>query len=138
VNVTKTPHDYAKGRHGVVGILSSSFEKNQHLRMAQRSAWVKDAAKYDVHVYFLIDQESPEIEKEQKLYGDIIFLNASYSGRAVRFGEKLYNWYAIAEKLHPEASFVAKVDDDCVVCSNVMWPHVWKNVQSRSYMGWQH
>jgi Galactosyltransferase len=125
-------------QYGVVGVLSSSAAGYQYKRMAQRATWVKDAPLYNVKVYFLIDRPDPGLDKEQALYGDLVYINATYSGRAVRFGEKLYLWYKLAHALHPDAAFVAKVDDDCVVCSNVMWPFVWDHVTPTSYLGWMH
>jgi Galactosyltransferase len=135
----KSPEHYdTNNRYGVAGVLSSSSPGYEYKRMAQRATWGKDAPLYNVKVYFLIDQPDPSLDKEQMLYGDIIYINATYSGRAVRFGEKLYLWYKIAQTLHPDAAFVAKLDDDCVICSNVMWPFVWEHVTPTSYIGWMH
>lgn len=131
------------GRYGVVGILSSALgSEYQALRTAQRATWVKDARLYyNIRVYFLIDNPTAgpsELDTEQKLFNDIVYINATYSGRAVRFGEKLANWYKIVSAMHPDAAFVAKVDDDCVVCSSVMWPFIWQHVVPTSYIGWMH
>lgn len=124
--------------YGVVGILSSSHSENQYKRMAQRYTWVQDAAAYNIKVYFLIDQPNESLAEEDRIYGDIVYLNATYTGRAIRFGQKLHLWYKKALSLHPDASFVAKVDDDCVVCTHVMWPFVWEHIQPMSYLGWMH
>ena len=139
---TDTGDGGMRRKYGVVGILSTSNPDNQYMRMAQRYTWVKDAAAYNIKVYFLIDrepdQENSYLAEESKIYGDIVYLGATYTGRAIRFGQKLHLWYKKALSMHPDASFVAKVDDDCVVCTHVMWPFVWEKITPMSYLGWMH
>lgn len=123
---------------GVVGVLSAGGVANKLLRIAQRETWVKDSSKYNVQTLFLFDNPTPELLAEQDEYQDVVFLNATYSGRAVRFGEKLFNWFKIAQDRYPNAAFVGKIDDDCVVCTDQMWPFVWNNLSPTDYIGWQH
>lgn len=135
VRLTKNSISYdSHQRYGVVGILSAAH--NQCYRMAQRLTFIPNTAEtYHVKVYFLIDRPHPSLQREQELYRDILYLNATYSGRAVRFGEKLALWFQLARKLHPDAAFVAKMDDDCVLCNNVLWPFVWQHVAPDLYLG---
>ena len=105
--------------HGVVGVLSA--KENWKLRMRQRETWIEDSRnlfpRQILYIYFLLDRPDPALLEEQEHHGDIIFLNTPEMGRAVRFGRKLYLWYSVAYRLHPNASFVIKMDDDCVICS---------------------
>ena len=137
-NSTDTTPTYPR-LHGVVGVLSA--EDHVQLRQMQRQTWMQDSRNFypdrTLYIYFLLDRPSRALLEEQELHGDLIFLNAPDSGWAVRFGRKLYLWYTVAYRLHPDASFVIKMDDDCVVCTNRMWPYVWSHLSPTMYMGWQ-
>ena len=136
-NTTESTIDKKKEVYGVVGILSSDGGRDK--RQAQRDTWVKDSLRdYPLRIYFLLDRETDETLKEHQEHSDMIFLNSTYSGRAVRFGEKLANWYKIALKMHKDAEFVIKMDDDAVVCTHQLWPWLFQRIHRKSYMGWLH
>lgn len=71
----------------ILGILTTPDRCNE--RALIRSTWGKYGA---VDYRFLVDQPSEMILQENKTFGDIISLNANWSGKALRFGEKLY-WF---------------------------------------------
>ena len=50
---------------------------------------------------FLLDRETPELLLEQETFGDLVFLNSSYTGYAIAFGEKLLLWLKYAKKHFP-------------------------------------
>ena len=136
-NITESPIEKKMEVYGVVGILSSDDGIDR--RQAQRDTWVKDSLReYPLKIYFLLDRETNETLKEQWEHSDIIFLNSTYSGRAVRFGEKLSNWYKMALEMHEDAEFVVKMDDDAVICTHQLWPWVFQRIHRKSYMGWLH
>lgn len=69
----------------VMGVMSSN--SNFLLRNATRNTWLK----HGVFEYkFLIDRACEATSLEQEIFGDILFLNATYSGKAVRLAEKIY------------------------------------------------
>ena len=87
----------------VVGILSADF--NLKLRNAARETWLS----YGLFRYkFLLDNETPELLEEQEKYGDILFIESKYSGKAYRFGEKLYRWLKYAVEHFSDAELIVK------------------------------
>ena len=74
-----------------VGILSSS--NNFCLREAQRKLFVTQERAYnslDIKVLFLLDHPTPELDKERRIYNDILYLNVTEHGWNNRFGKKLH------------------------------------------------
>ena len=57
---------------------------------------------------FLLDNETPELLEEQAKYGDILFIESKYSGKAYRFGEKLYRWLKYAVEHFSDAELIVK------------------------------
>ena len=76
----------------VIGIISADHKINQ--RNAQRSTWL---SKGFFQYRFLLDRETPELRDENKRYGDIYFLNATHSGYATAYGEKIHLWAGFSE-----------------------------------------
>ena len=102
----------------VIGILSNS--NYTCLRDTQRALFVRAAKEYrqlDIKVFFLLDQPSPELDKEQNLHKDIVYLNVTEHGWNVNFAKKLYNWYKIAVEKFPDAMMIGRMDDDVFVCT---------------------
>ena len=107
---------------GIVGVLT--VPDALELRNKARTTWMAHEKKNKnnnddnprIQVFFLLDTETPDMLQEQDTYGDLIFLNASYTGRAVRFGEKLSKWFQYAHQAFPKAAWVAKMDDDVAFC----------------------
>jgi hypothetical protein len=123
------------GRYGVVGVLSS--EANRSFRDAQRRTWMSENVT-NIRIKFLLDRPSNVTAEEAALHGDVLFLNSSFSGRAVRFGEKMDKWLRLSHVLFPDASFVAKMDDDVYLCPASIWKLVWMNWSPLLYLGWAH
>ena len=132
-------------KFGVVGVLSA--DGHAALRQAQRKTWIRggrEASAKDkggggagVEVVFLLDRPTAATAREAAARGDVRFLNASFSGRANHFGEKLALWLRLARRWFPGAAFVAKVDDDAYVCAHA-WDAVWARASPRMYLGWFH
>lgn len=74
--------------HIILGILSQ--QKNYHFRVTQRDTWIKtmlylkDVLPFIVTYKFLLDNPSSESIQENNLHNDIVYLNVSYNGRAVK------------------------------------------------------
>ena len=77
---------------------------------------------------FLLDTRTAELEAEHEQHNDIHFLNSHYSGRAVRFGEKLYLWLKYAHATYPNASYFGRVDDDTYACGGAAFDFVSGNL----------
>ena len=67
----------------------------------------------------MIDKWTDEWRAENDIFGDIVNVNASFSGYAQGYGEKLYNWYQYVAKNYPEGTIVGKTDDDFFGCANL-------------------
>ena len=105
-----------------VGILSSS--NNFCLREAQRKLFVTQARAYnslDIKVLFLLDHPTPELDKEHRIYNDILYLNVTEHGWNNRFGKKLHTWYRYAVTAFPNATLIGRMDDDAFVCMPQMF-----------------
>ncbi|CAG5102763.1 Oidioi.mRNA.OKI2018_I69.chr1.g455.t1.cds [Oikopleura dioica] len=121
-----------KERRVVIGILADL--KNFDRRLAQRETWLL-SSKFE-HKY-LIDEWNEKWIAENKTYGDIISIDASFHGYAKGFSEKLYRWYEFVSKNYPEGTIVGKADDDFYACAN-LWETVMENYDDRMYFGWWH
>ena len=126
----------------MIGFLT--VEDHCHRRNTMRSTFL-NTTKFSYR--FLLDQPSDKILQENATFGDIVILNAKYSGRGVKFGEKLYNWLKYVKENFDSYTFIAKSDDDLFICEekliddlkiNVMQielennPKRWANL----YYGW--
>jgi len=119
-------------RRIVVGILASfvNFER----REAQRETWL---ASSKIEHKYIIDKWTPEWKAENDIFGDIVSINASFSGDSKGFGEKLYHWFQYAADNYPEGTIVGKTDDDFYGCAN-LFDTVIENYHPRMYFGWWH
>ena len=102
----------------VIGILSRS--ENLCLREAQRKMFLPKAKAYKpltVKVFFLIDNSTPELEEEQRINQDIVFLNTTIHGWIKDFERKLYSWLKYAIVNFPDAILIGRMDDDVFVCA---------------------
>ena len=102
----------------VIGILSRS--ENLCLREAQRKMFLPRAKAYKpltVKVFFLIDHSTPELEEEQRINQDIVFLNTTIHGWSKHFESKLHSWLKYAVVNFPDAILIGRMDDDVFVCA---------------------
>ena len=116
---------------GALGVLSHA--DNVALRNALRTTWARRAP---FEVQFLLDRATPLLLKENSAYSDIVFLNTSYSGRAVRFGDKLIRWLRYASTTYPNADWVGKCDDDVFIHTDHLVEHLRTVWNPRLYYGW--
>lgn len=116
-----------------MGVLSHS--DNRQLRDTIRVTWAKNAP---FAVVFLIDRPTPALTRESEANNDVVFLNAPYSGRAVRFGDKLIRWYQYASKLYPDVAWVGKCDDDVFIRTSELAKQIQKVWNPLLYFGWRH
>ena len=111
---------HAEFQGGIVGVLT--VPGALELRNKARTTWMAHEKENNIdkhpriQAFFLLDTETPDMIQEQETYGDLIFLKTSYTGRAVRFGEKLSKWFQYAHQAFPKAAWVAKMDDDVAFC----------------------
>ncbi|CAC5412974.1 unnamed protein product [Mytilus coruscus] len=128
--------------HIVLGILSG--EKNIRFRDTQRNTWIKTmlhlhkVLPFKITYTFLLDEPSSESTKENNLHKDIVYLNVSHHGRAVKFGEKMYVWWKYIHKVYPDALMGAKIDDDAFVCVPQMFNRLNTLKSVNLYYGWRH
>ena len=87
----------------IIGILS--VEQNFEHRVAQRETFLSEK-KFAYR--FLFDHETPGLLAENVTFGDVVFLNSSFSGRAVAFGEKLLLWLKYAKAHFPDYALYGK------------------------------
>ena len=102
-----------------------------------RKSWINDLPTNVCYV-FLFDQ-AEYIPKNESF--DSISINATYEGRAVRFGEKLYRYfsYVINDPNLENVKYIVKMDDDAVLCPLRLFEYLHsKKMNPRSYVGWFH
>ena len=107
------------------------------LRNFARRSWINDLPKHVCYV-FLYDK-SNYISKDE-IY-DGVSLNSKYEGRAVRFGEKLYNFYSYVQnmKIFNTVRYVVKMDDDVVLCPKQLFQFFnHTGINAKTYAGWFH
>ncbi|XP_069130519.1 uncharacterized protein [Argopecten irradians] len=126
----------------VLGMLSP-FSHTQ-FREGQRHTWISTMQRlnselpFRIIYKFLIDIPTNDTIKENNKYNDIVFLNATHQGRAVRFGEKLYLWLRYVHKTYPDALLAGKVDDDTFLCVPQIFVRLSQLKSQRLYYGWKH
>ena len=101
----------------VIGILSHA--KRLCRREAQRKLFIPKARSYKmlvIKVFFLIDYATPELEEEQRIHQDIVFLNTTITGYSVHYAMKIHMWLTYATKTFPEAALIGRMDDDVFAC----------------------
>ena len=100
----------------VIGILSA--DENVCRREAQRRMFISKAKAYqplDIKVFFLLDGSTDELEEENKVNRDIVFLNSTFHGHG-GFAGKLHKWLRYALQNFPNAVLIGRMDDDVFTC----------------------
>ncbi|KAL3862580.1 hypothetical protein ACJMK2_008537 [Sinanodonta woodiana] len=137
---TGSPNDsHSSKSKFIIGILSQ--DSQIELREALRQTWIpllKKDLPLTVEYTFVLDNPTPATLSELRTKQDIVFLNSSYSGYAVRFGEKMYKWFRYVTEHYPDATLVAKMDDDVFLCVSKMLQRLSNLKHRRLYYGWQH
>ena len=119
----------------LLGILT--VPAHLELRNFARSSWIKDLP-YHVCYAFLYDK-SIYISEDERYDG--VSLHSKYEGRAIRFGEKLYNFYSYVQniKIFDNVRYVVKMDDDVVLCPKKLFQFFNQtDIHSKTYAGWFH
>ena len=94
-----------------------------------------------------LKQENMEWKNEMEflLYGmideafDGISINSAHQGLAVRFGEKLYQYfsYVIRDPNLEHLKYIVKMDDYAVLCLQKIFEYLHnKNLTMKNYMSW--
>lgn len=142
----------------MLGILT--VESHLSLRKASRDTFL---SKRKFGHRFLFDRETPALLREQEMFGDLVFLNTSYTGKEIAFGEKLLLWLKYAKKHfpnytlygksylksylkldpdpHPPVSSTAilgKADDDVFICAEEFMVNLERVATRRLHYGWWH
>jgi len=130
--ITSSPHINSNNEI-LIGILS--IEPNLSLRNAQRKTWLSSKV-FDFK--FIFDNETPGLVAENDQYHDIVFLNASYTGKAYRYGEKLHLWFKYAMKNYPDKRVIVKADDDVFLCPEQIKSRLLQPGAEKIYYGWKH
>ena len=102
----------------VIGILSQP--SNLCFREAQRKMFIPRAKAYtglNIKVVFLLDDRTKELNEEQRINGDIVFLNTTTGGWNRGFAKKLHMWLKFVVSKYPDAVLVGRMDDDVFVCT---------------------
>ncbi|XP_072044525.1 uncharacterized protein [Amphiura filiformis] len=125
----------------VMGILST---ENGALRDAQRSTWLstihmlRDQLPFRIIHKFLLDRPTNDTIIENDRYNDIVFLNDTRSGWAVKFGYKLYVWYKYIYENYPDTLLAAKLDDDVFLCVPQLLKRLDELKSTKLHYGWKH
>lgn len=86
----------------VIGILTKDDAADR--RKAMRTTWIsnmnttEDRLPFRIVYKFLFDNISEVALNESKIYNDVVFLNVSHRGYAIKFGAKLYLWLQYIHK----------------------------------------
>ena len=117
-----------------LGILT--VQAHTSLRKFIRNSWIKDLPR-NVCYKFLYDipEYIPNLEKF-----DGLSIDATYEGKGLRFGEKLYKFYShvINSSSLRNVKYVVKMDDDVVLCPKQLFSYLSKKINLKSYVGWFH
>ncbi|XP_060071688.1 uncharacterized protein LOC132551553 [Ylistrum balloti] len=126
----------------VLGIFSADL--HIEYRNALRSTWLstvnllQDTLPFRIKYKFLLDNQTEDAMLENSKYNDILFLNVTVKGRAVRFGEKLYVWYKYVHEKYPSVTLIAKLDDDTFLCVPQIFKRLDELKSQTLYYGWTH
>ena len=117
------------------------FENSHYtcLRDTQRAIFVKAVNAYrrlDIKVVFLLDHPTPELDMEQNIHHDIVYLNTTEHGWNNNFAKKLYNWYRFAVEQYPDALLIGRIDDDVFVCTPQIFDRLNEVKNPLLYYGW--
>ncbi|CAG2205236.1 unnamed protein product [Mytilus edulis] len=126
----------------VMGILSANGK--QRFRDTQRKTWIKAMLRmqhilpFKITYKFLLDEPSSESIAENALNHDIVYLNVTNHGRAVKFGEKMYIWWKYVHTVYPDALLGGRIDDDAFLCVPQVFYRLDSIKSSNLYYGWRH
>ena len=117
LNIT---HGHSEDNRGtfVIGILSNT--DSICLREAQRKLFIPKAKLYkrfEIKVFFLLDDHTTSLDSEQKVNGDIVFLNTSIHGWSRGFAKKIHIWLNYVITHFPDAVLIGRMDDDVFACT---------------------
>jgi hypothetical protein len=104
------------------------------LRNFARNSWIPQLPQNVCNLFLYDDEESIDVTEKY----DGISLNSKYRGWNVRRGEKLYKFYDYVsknEKLN-NLKYIAKMDDDVVLCPEIFQFLKSKGISLSSYVGW--
>ena len=106
----------------VLGILSTA--NHFCLREAQRKTFISKAKAYtllNIQVFFVLDEKTAELEAEQEINQDIVFLNTTVHGWGRKFALKLHMWLRYVITNIPNVVLIGRMDDDAFVCAPQMF-----------------
>ena len=121
----------------MLGIQSVESEHNFALRQAARDTFLSENK---IGYRFIFDKETPGLLEEQRLFGDLAFINSAYAGYAKAFGEKELQWLKYCKKHFPNYTLYGKADDDVFICAKEFSAHLQRIATRRLYYGfwWWH
>ena len=118
LNITHGP---SKDNHGTFAIGILSKPDNICLREAQRKLFIPKSKLYkrfNIKVFFLLDDRSTaSLDVEQKVNGDIVFLNTSVHGWSRGFARKIHIWLNYVITNVPDVELIGRMDDDVFACT---------------------
>ena len=122
----------------VIGILSEA--DNVCLREAQRKMFIpraKEYKRFDIKVFFLLDERnSPALDLEQQINGDIVFLNTSVRGWGVGFARKIHIWLRYVIANYPDTVLTGRMDDDAFTCTPQIFDRLYDVRHDLLYYGY--
>ncbi|CAC5404001.1 unnamed protein product [Mytilus coruscus] len=125
----------------VIGILTSDYTADR--RAAQRKTWISTMVQYAdklpfrIAYKFVFDRPSNASIHENYIYDDIVYLNVTHHGWAVKFGEKLFEWLKYVHTNYPDALIAAKMDDDVFLCIPQLTARLYELLSPKLYYGWR-
>ena len=126
--------------HLVIGILSSSGHFDH--RNSQRNTWIstltniKHQLPFRITLKFLLDRPTSESMTEDNINKDIVYLNVTHSGRAIKFGEKMHVWLKYINRNYPDVVLGGKMDDDAFLCIPQIINRLFELKSPTLYYGW--
>ena len=121
----------------IIGILSHS--DHTCVRDAYRKTLVPQAKshkKMDIWIYFVLDEETPELLAEQSVHGDIVFLNTTIHGWNRYFGVKLHMWIKYVVDNFPDVDLIGRIDDDVFACAPQIFDRLYNVRHDLLYYGY--
>ena len=120
-----------------MGILSEA--KHFCLREAQRKTFIIKAKAYkllNIQVFFIFDEQTPELRTEQDTNKDIVFLNTTIHGYGKSFALKYHTWLRYVIYNIPDVTLVGRMDDDAFICAPQMFDRLNKVNDKLLYYGY--
>ena len=125
----------------VIGILTheSHYFQRDVLRKTYLTNLLEIHDSKTVDYKFLLDRESPNLIEENKVNKDIFFLNATWTGRGLSYGEKVLIWWSFVTENYPNVKLIGKMDDDVFICVESLITRLQElSAHSNLYFGWAH